>query len=958
MLFLGGIIFSKSFFAGCQFNKKLFNNKNAIYFCLKYSLFLPKKIMRHLFIVIFVFCSLFAVATHNRGGEITYKYIGNPFASNPYEKYKYLFTITVYMNDGSNVADRCYDTLFFGDGTSAVVPRNNGPIGNCECGSIPCGQLICSGFKVNTYTVTHSYGSPGTYLVKMYDPMRNVGVQNIPNSGNQVFYIETLLNISDIFNKTYINNSPQLNIAPRDFACIGKCWVYNAGAYDPDGDSLSYELTECRGIDPNTGAVGVPIAGYVYPNQIGNAGTFSINPANGTVTWCSPVFQGEYNFAFKIYEWRNINGEWKKLGYVLRDMQIVVGVCTNNAPYFQSVTDTCVIASPSLTPISKTIVAIDPDNNNLEMQATGSPFAVTSPTANFSATPTTGTITGYFSWNIGCQHIKVNPYQVILRASDKTSSSDCFSANALSTYTVFNIYVLAPPPKNLTASPIGTSIILNWNHSDCASNPVNPIKEYHIYRKDSCDIRVPNYCESGVPAYWGFTYIGKTNYPNTTFTDNNNGAGLVHGVNYSYVVVAVHLDGSISIASNVICQQLKYDTPVILNVDVQSTSTTTGNIYVRWMNPIAGSNGLDTIQYPPPYQLKVREKIYPSGTYNTISTFNYPTFASMPSTLSINSTTLNTQDNQYQYEIEFYSNTSLLTISRSATSVYLKTIPNDRKIELQWNYNVPWINYKHYIYRKDPSSFVFNLIDSTTQNYYKDTMLVNNKTYCYKIKTRGAYSDPMIIRPLFNYSQEKCDAPKDKTPPCASNLFLNSDCNNSRVELKWNKPHQKCNDDVVKYYLYYKPTENDNYIVIDSLFNLNDTIFTFDNTTSIAGCFAIVFVDSSGNKSPITPANSACTDNCPEFELPNVVTFNGDGVNDFFMAIKVKYIESIDLKIYDRWGILVYETKDPYFKWDGSVKQTGQRCSDGTYFYTCIVNEIRLKGIVPRRLKGYFQVFH
>ncbi|GIV29092.1 MAG: hypothetical protein KatS3mg028_0158 [Bacteroidia bacterium] len=470
-------------------------------------------------------------------------------------------------------------------------------------------------------------------------------------------------------------------------------------------------------------------------------------------------------------------------------------------------------------------------------------------------------------------------------------------------------------------------------------------------------MRTPSYCETGVPGSWGYTYIGKTLYPATTYTDNNNGTGLVHGINYSYIVVAIHRDGAQSIASASVCQQLKYDTPIILNADVQNTSTTTGNIYVRWMNPIAGTNGVDTLLHTAPYSLKVYEKIYPNGTYNLINTFNYPYFAAMPSTLSINSTTLNTQNNQYEYKIEFYSNNNLFTTSRPATSVFLKTIPNDRKIELQWNYTVPWLNYKHYVYRKGPSDISFNLIGTTTQPYFKDTMLVNKQTYCYKVQTEGAYTDPFIPKPLLNFSQEKCDVPADKTPPCASSLSIKSNCENGRVELKWYKPRQKCNDDVVKYYLYYKPTEEDEFVVIDSIFNLNDTMFTFDNTTSIAGCFALVFIDSAGNKSPINSYNTICTDNCPEFELPNVVTFNDDGVNDFFMAIKVKYVKDIDLKVYNRWGQLVYETKDPYFKWNGSVKQTGQRCSDGTYFYTCIVNEIRLKGITPRKLKGYIQVF-
>src|SRR5690606_33024335 len=97
----------------------------------------------------------------------------------------------------------------------------------------------------------------GTYLIRVGDPNRNVGVYNIPNSQDQPFYIEALLVIN---NFTGANTSPQFNYAPIDKACKGKCFYHNPGAYDPDGDSLSYELTVCRG------SGGVPVAGYSYPD--------------------------------------------------------------------------------------------------------------------------------------------------------------------------------------------------------------------------------------------------------------------------------------------------------------------------------------------------------------------------------------------------------------------------------------------------------------------------------------------------------------------------------------------------------------------------------------------------------------------------------------------------------------------------------------------------------------------
>jgi gliding motility-associated-like protein len=161
---------------------------------------------------------------------------------------------------------------------------------------------------------------------------------------------------------------------------------------------------------------------------------------------------------------------------------------------------------------------------------------------------------------------------------------------------------------------------------------------------------------------------------------------------------------------------------------------------------------------------------------------------------------------------------------------------------------------------------------------------------------------------------------------------------------------------VIKYYLYFKPTEEDPLTLIDSISTVTDTTYIFDGLESIAGCYAVTAIDSSYNQSPVPDA--VCVDNCPEFELPNVFTANGDGVNDFFKAIKVKHIKDIDLYVFNRWGQVVYHTTDPYFNWDGKVMQTKVLCSEGTYFYTCEVNEKRVKSTKPRLLKGFVQVFH
>lgn len=73
----------------------------------------------------------------------------------------------------------------------------------------------------------------------------------------------------------------------------------------------------------------------------------------------------------------------------------------------------------------------------------------------------------------------------------------------------------------------------------------------------------------------------------------------------------------------------------------------------------------------------------------------------------------------------------------------------------------------------------------------------------------------------------------------------------------------------------------------------------------------------------------------------NVFTPNGDGKNDRFI-IDVKGEEEFEIKIYNRWGELVFETIDAKDHWDGTVMNKGKRlCPEGTYYY--VIN-YKLKG--------------
>ena len=67
--------------------------------------------------------------------------------------------------------------------------------------------------------------------------------------------------------------------------------------------------------------------------------------------------------------------------------------------------------------------------------------------------------------------------------------------------------------------------------------------------------------------------------------------------------------------------------------------------------------------------------------------------------------------------------------------------------------------------------------------------------------------------------------------------------------------------------------------------------------------------------------------------VANVFTPNDDGKNDYFEleGIADPCYDTIQIEIYNRWGILVFESNDPEFKWDGKNKR-GQECAEGVFF--------------------------
>lgn len=845
-----------------------------------------------------------ARATHQRAGEITFRHITG---------LTYEITIVTYSYAPSP-ADRFELEIQWGDNTTSILKRSNGQLTALGYS----GEIVGPDLKKNLYTGTHTFPGASSYKIAVEDPNRNYGVQNIPNSVEVPLYIETQLIINPFIGS---NSSPQLLLPPIDQGCVDQQFLHNPGAYDPDGDSLSFRFTNCRG------AGGENIAGFQLPNQVGtNVGSlFTIDHQTGEISWKNPKMQGEYNIAFLIEEWRN----GQKIGYMTRDMQITIVTCDNNAPEIELINDTCIEAGDTLT---FRVVANDADENYIKLTATGAPFQVTDPAEFYSPNDSLGRNTGIFTWITTCAHVRKNTYPVYFKAIDDDLPVNLFDLKTM------NITVVGPAPENLTATPLGNTIQLNWNKNRCSN-----VTGYKIYRRNGIYGYIAGYCETGVPAYTGYQLIETLKKADTLFTD----AELSRGIDYCYMVVATYADGAESYASNEACAQLKKDVAVITNVSVEKTAAE-GRIYLAWSKPTE----IDSIQAPGPYKYLIYESNDLSGSnFILLDSLN-----ELTDTIYIREP-VNTVVNANSYRVDLYNDTPGLRFmigpSPMASSVFLTFAPGDKKIRININTDVPWTNEQFVIYRKNNTTLLFDSIGTAIFPYYTDAELVNGQTYCYKVKAIGTYGTVGITDPLINYSQEACAVPVDNEVPCPPLLAVTADCENFRNILTWENTDPACSGDIVKYVVYYQPPQAENLVPLDST-----QLLTYQHSAllSIAGCYAVVAVDSVGNRSIMSDTVCIDSDVCGTYHLPNTFTPNGDERNDYFIPFPYTSVEKIELQIFNRWGNLIFETDDPDIKWDGKVQGSNQPVSDGVYYYICDVYEITLAGTVKRTLKGSITV--
>ncbi|AFL84474.1 hypothetical protein Belba_1887 [Belliella baltica DSM 15883] len=916
-----------------------------------------------LFTISILIASLSKVsATHIRAGEIIAERVST-------QALTYRITVVGYTDTRSNVIFGP-GTINFGDGREVTL--------NTESDIVlvePLGNQI----EKNTFVVTYTFQGPGEYTIRFKEFNRNDNTLNMDNSVDTPFYVETMIRIDPFLG---VNNSPVLTIPPVDNGGVNIRYIHNPGAYDPDGDSLAYSLDVPkqdfqRAVnnyrDPDSSE-------FSFNREDGGTPPFlTLDPLTGDLIWDAPGIAGQYNVAFRIEEYRKIDGEFRLIGYVVRDMQIIIENTNNQRPELLLPDDLCVIAG---TNIEEIIQGSDPDGDPIKIEVFGDPIEITSSPASYSPESVFQDSPGIvnFNWQTVCSHIREREYQVRVRITDQPSSGP-----ALVDIRTWNIKVIAPPPViNSLEQQQGRSVEINWDPYSCG----NSAETMQVWRRLNSDPYEPDSCETGIRA--GYELVGTTDMSTFNFLDNNDLNGLSPGNTYCYRLVAAFPSPRLgeSIVSEEICVTIDVDVPLITNVSIEETDSETGQIFIKWTPPY----DIDSEQFPGPFTYELIRSVGFMGNQDRESILT-------TSDTLFTDTNLNTENLVYNYRVILKEGNTTIDSSSMASSVRLEPVIINEAIELNWEFNVPWNNsvseFTHEVYRNrtDPAAQDadnFTLIaevDVTTSGftYFDDgshngVPLQREIEYCYYVVTKGSYNVDLLTYPLENKSQIICARPDDNRLPCPPILtFEGPECaeflsdkscgfNSFVHDLSWEGDFTgECDDELSSYRLYFSEDGEEGEFTLIETYSAINSNARITNLPTYKGCYYITAVDRSGNESE--PSNIVCVDNCPYYELPNAFTPNGDGANDTFMAFDnpfskcPRFVEGVEIFIVNRWGVEVFSynsltanENDIFIRWDGTDKN-GNELPAGTYFYNAVV---RFDAFAPelqeQKLKGTIQI--
>lgn len=737
------------------------------------------------------------LATHIVGGDFTYRWI----SGNTYE-----IRLVIFRDCNSSTPfDSQIIVGIFDRGTNQVVDSIVMTLGNTDslqlAGSLcspPPEICVESGTYLSTLILANN---PSGYYLSWERCCRNHTVENIidPGATGMVFYVE-------MPDPVMHNSSPVFLNDPLPYMCENQSFNYNFNGFDPDGDSLTYELVSPSGgnssqispILPN------PIPGpysdalfqppYSLVNICGGI-PLAVNLFTGLIT-ATPNLSGIFAMAVLVHEYRN----GIQIGLIRREIEFTVIICDGNiTPQIQAYENTI--------PVSQNFEIYETDSLCFQIKASdlsdslyltysgdcfaGSginpPYAVTSNSDGFLNVITN------FCWHTSCDHGRSTPYQVNFEIRD----NGC----PIPITTVYQVTILVKPiplikPLNLLCiSTEGLdSAIVFWSDSS-ANDPF--LSYYLVYRS-----------VNGSPYSIIDTVYNKSQ---ASYIDIS--AFDIATNNYCYFFRSVNICGDFGSNSDTLCTgDAKNDNPNY----IESVSVTDHN----------------------KIQLKIEH--FPDAPYSTFFVYRKENDSLQPFTL---------------YKT-------------------LNGIQNDR---------------------------------------WEDTdVLTSEHSYCYYLINRDYCGN---VSPASN--EARSILLTGHSVP-----FLNT--------IHWTE-YINWRGGVFDYEIYRKTDELPDFPKLTNVeylvFSLDDKDLDYDFGRYR---YRVKALEGSGGNNAESYSNEVDLFQPPLVFVPNAFTPNDDFANETWEVSSI-FIKDFELRIYNRYGQLIFISKDKHLGWDGTFK--GQVAPQGVYIY-------------------------
>ena len=270
----------------------------------------------HSFISILLFLlSSHAHASHFYAGEITYRCINNNQYVVQLETFQDCAAIAPPTSVSITASSSCTGNLTFN--LPQISLTDISPV--CPNGTSPCLSGNYGTYHV-IYSDTISLSSCTDWILSYTNCCRPASIVNLANS-NTTIHTEVSLD-----NSTTCNNAALVTTPAYIHVCIGQVHTHSLQAYDLDGDSLTFSLTNPLG---SNGSPEPYATGYSVNTPLGNSSPFSFDSNTGTFTFTANTIGG-YIVGIQINEYRN----GTLISTSNKDVSIVAFNCSNSAPNY------------------------------------------------------------------------------------------------------------------------------------------------------------------------------------------------------------------------------------------------------------------------------------------------------------------------------------------------------------------------------------------------------------------------------------------------------------------------------------------------------------------------------------------------------------------------------------------------------------------------------------------------